>query len=102
MHRQDQSGLVPGDHSLRHQGIQTLTLSSPPTLDEPPLARTRPAYFPACGWLTCAVQARAALVVGAEHPGPLIIESMDSTVLVPPDWRASVNERGFIIMEPTA
>ena len=30
--------------------------------------------------------------------GPFIVEEMDCTVVVPPGWRAALDERGFILM----
>ena len=35
---------------------------------------------------------------GAARPGPLIVEEMDCTVVVPPGWSAALDERGFILM----
>ncbi len=35
---------------------------------------------------------------GAGRPGPLIVEEMDCTVVVPPGWSAALDERGFILM----
>ena len=32
------------------------------------------------------------------RPGPLIVEEMDCTVVVPPGWRAALDERGCILM----
>ena len=34
----------------------------------------------------------------AGRPGPLIVEEMDCTVVVPPGWIAALDERGFILM----
>ena len=35
---------------------------------------------------------------GAARPGPLIVEEMDCTVVVPPGWSAALDERGLILM----
>ena len=35
---------------------------------------------------------------GAGPAGPFIVEEMDCTVVVPPGWRAALDERGFILM----
>ena len=35
---------------------------------------------------------------GSGRPGPFIVEEMDCTVVVPPDWSAALDERGFILM----
>lgn len=44
------------------------------------------------------VYARSALVAGTEVSGPAIIEQMDTTTLVPPQWRARVVSSGSIIL----
>ena len=36
--------------------------------------------------------------IGTARPGPLIVEEMDCTVVVPPGWSATLDERGFIVM----
>lgn len=49
----------------------------------------RPAYFgPIHGWLPAAILPRAGL---CEEPreGPLVVEEYDTTIVVPPGWRAS-------------
>jgi N-methylhydantoinase A/oxoprolinase/acetone carboxylase beta subunit len=38
-------------------------------------------------------------VAGQAIQGPAIIESMDSTSLVPPGWTATADAKGYIIME---
>ena len=38
---------------------------------------------------------------GSARPGPFIVEEMDCTVVVPPGWSASLDERGFILMART-
>jgi N-methylhydantoinase A/oxoprolinase/acetone carboxylase beta subunit len=30
--------------------------------------------------------------------GPAVIESLESTILVPPGWRARMDEDGFVVM----
>ena len=62
----------------------------------PPPARN--AYFgAAAGWLETPVVARADLET--EHQGPCIVEEYDTTCLVPPGARASLDGRGNIIVE---
>jgi N-methylhydantoinase A len=60
---------------------------------------TREASFKETGLVRCEVLGREALEPGLERPGPAIIESMDSTVVVPPGWRCRSDERGLIILE---
>jgi N-methylhydantoinase A len=39
---------------------------------------------------------RDGLMPGAQLTGPVIIEAMDSTTVVPPGWQARVDELGYI------
>ena len=32
--------------------------------------------------------------------GPLLVDEYDSTIVVPPDWRVQLDERGNLILEP--
>ena len=43
----------------------------------------------------------AAHAVNTGRAGPLIVEEMDCTVVVPPGWWAALDERGFILMTRT-
>ena len=43
----------------------------------------------------------AARAVNTGRAGPLIVEEMDCTVVVPPGWWAALDERGFILMTRT-
>jgi N-methylhydantoinase A len=64
-------------------------------------ARTgsREVYFgEAGGFLDAAIYDRLALPAGATFDGPAIVEQMDSTVVVPPGWRAAVDDYGNIVM----
>ena len=36
--------------------------------------------------------------IAGATPGPFIVEEMDCTVVVPPGWSATLDERGFILM----
>ena len=35
---------------------------------------------------------------GLEVAGPAVIESLESTILVPPGWQAKMNEDGFVLL----
>ncbi|MFN8593516.1 MAG: hydantoinase/oxoprolinase family protein [Thermomicrobiales bacterium] len=64
-------------------------------------ARTgeRPVYFgESGGFHDASVYDRAKLPAGARFDGPAIVEQMDSTVVVPPDWRAEVDDYGNIVL----
>jgi N-methylhydantoinase A len=62
-------------------------------------AASREAYFKETGPVRCDVIPREALGPGARRAGPLIIEAMDATVVVPPGWHVSADARGFISLE---
>ncbi len=59
----------------------------------------RRVYFgPSNGWMDTPVVDRSALD-GSAGNGPLIIEEYDSTTVVPPGWRVSVDGWSNIILE---
>jgi N-methylhydantoinase A len=64
-----------------------------------PAAGTREAYFKETGLVRCEVLVRDGLRPGFERPGPLIIEAMDTTIVVPPGWRCRADARGFLTLE---
>jgi len=35
---------------------------------------------------------------GSVAPGPAVIESLESTILVPPGWQAAMNPDGFVVL----
>jgi N-methylhydantoinase A len=67
-----------------------------PTEEEKANRRQREAWFARAGATTIDVLARAGLAVGTSLQGPVVIESMDSTTVVPPDWIARIDTAGFI------
>jgi N-methylhydantoinase A len=71
------------------------------TLAQPPAAaatrcRMREVWFPEIGSAPCPVHWRDGLAAGETLAGPAIIEAMDSTIVVPPGWIASVDGQGYI------
>jgi N-methylhydantoinase A/oxoprolinase/acetone carboxylase beta subunit len=42
---------------------------------------------------------RDGLPPGFERPGPLIIEAMDTTIVVPPGWRCRADARRSLTLE---
>ena len=62
-------------------------------------AATRAAYFKETGVVRCEVLDREGLAPGTDRPGPLIVESPDTTVVVPPGWRLRVEAGGLIALE---
>jgi N-methylhydantoinase A len=62
---------------------------------------TRKAYFPeARGYVDTPVYDRYALTPGAAFAGPVIIEERESTTVVGPGARASVDSRLTLILDP--
>ena len=62
---------------------------------------TREVWFRQTGAIAAAVYDRRRMPAGLVAPGPAIIESLESTILVPPDWQARMDEDGFVVLTPT-
>ena len=60
--------------------------------------RQRDVWFPGHGFVATPVHWRLGLIPGANLAGPAIIEALDSTTVVPPDWVARIDEFGCIRM----
>ncbi|MDN5925647.1 MAG: hydantoinase B/oxoprolinase family protein [Hyphomicrobiales bacterium] len=59
---------------------------------------SRRAYFgPAFGWHDAPIRDRAS-ISGQGMQGPAIIEELDTTIVVPPDCRASVDDHGNLVV----
>ena len=58
----------------------------------------RPLWFRATGEAEADVFDRARMPAGLAATGPAVIESLESTILVPPGWGARMDEDGFIVM----
>jgi N-methylhydantoinase A/oxoprolinase/acetone carboxylase beta subunit len=56
----------------------------------------RDVYFPETGFVSTDIVRRRHLAPGDTRSGPLIVESMDSTVVVPPGWELSVAATGIL------
>ncbi len=61
-----------------------------------PLEDERAAWFPEAGFVPTPVRDRAALARGEAIPGPLIVEEVDTTVVVPPGWIVQGEARGTL------
>jgi N-methylhydantoinase A len=72
---------------------------SPTTLGAAPAPRSREAYFRETGVVRCEVVARDVVTPGWTCRGPLIVESPDTTVVVPPGWCLRVEAGGLIALE---
>lgn len=62
------------------------------------LKSVRPVHFSGSGWVQTQVFGRACLPVGAFLEGPAIVEGRESTVVVPPEWKSSVDRYGNLIL----
>ncbi len=63
-----------------------------------PLKGHRSAWFRGHGEVAAAVYARARMPAGLEIAGPAIVESLESTILVPLAWQARMNDDGFVLL----
>lgn len=98
------------DEAVQLVNIRVAAVGKIGGLDFSPAARSTPpaetpvsrgVYFKETGLRSCEILAREALPPGAEHEGPVVIEAMDTTIVVPPGWRCRVDTLGFIILETT-
>jgi N-methylhydantoinase A len=58
----------------------------------------RTVWFDAATAVTAALYERDKLHVGATLVGPAIVEQFDATTVIPPDWRAAVDNYGNLIL----
>jgi N-methylhydantoinase A len=56
----------------------------------------RQVWFPGPGFVSTPVVRREALGAGTERAGSLVVEEMDSTIVVPPHWRLAVTAGGIL------
>ena len=64
-----------------------------------PTPAARQAYFRETGTVLCDVLAREAVKPGMTRTGPVIVESADTTVVVPPGWRLIAEAGGLLALE---
>ena len=67
-----------------------------------PLTAKRPVWFPGAGRVGCVIYQRDAITEADRIEGPAVIEAIDTTIVIPPLWRARANDDGHIIMEAHA
>ncbi len=58
----------------------------------------RPLWFRETGAVDAVIYDRRRMPAGLALTGPAVIESLESTILVPPGWVATMNEDGFVLM----
>ena len=60
---------------------------------------TRDVWFDKAGKLSTPVYERELLSDGTKLTGPAVLESMDSTIIIPPNWEGAMNKEGFILLK---
>ena len=63
-----------------------------------PIKSRRQVWFRETGMVDAAIYDRKRMCVGVEVSGPTVIESIESTILVPPNWQARMDEDGFVVL----
>src|SRR5215475_5784123 len=58
----------------------------------------RQLWFRETGVIDATIYDRRRMAAGLEVAGPVVIESLESTILVPPGWRAKMNADGFVLL----
>ena len=58
----------------------------------------RQVWFRATGMVDAKIYHRARMAAGRVAKGPAVIESLESTILVPPDWQAKMTDDGFVVL----
>jgi N-methylhydantoinase A len=58
----------------------------------------RQLWFDENGAVDTPIYDRRRMPLGLEVVGPAVIESLESTILVPPRWKANINEYGFVLL----
>jgi N-methylhydantoinase A len=100
-------------HDNRTEPVQLVSVRVSAIGAIPPLAirdRTAPVgtdavkserelWFRDTGAVRAKVFDRARMPAGLGVQGPAVIESLESTILVPPGWQAKMNEDGFVAMK---
>jgi len=59
-------------------------------------------WFRETGPSTPRIYDRRRMPAGLALAGPVVIESLESTILVPPRWHARMNEDGFVLLQHDA
>jgi N-methylhydantoinase A len=99
-------------HDNRGEPVQIVSVrlaaigATPPLLirDQVAPSRTdavksnRHVWFRETGTIEAAIYDRRRMPAGLAAPGPVVIESLESTILVPPGWQAKMNDDGFVLL----
>jgi N-methylhydantoinase A len=103
-------------HANRDEPVQIVAVrlaaigAIPPLVvrDQPAPAGTdavkakRRLWFRETGVVDAAIYDRRRMPAGLALAGPVVIESLESTILVPPGWHARMNEDGFVLLQRNA
>ena len=63
-----------------------------------PIKAKRQIWFRQSGVIDAAIYDRKRMPAGLTLAGPVVIESLESTILVPPGWQARMDEHGFVLL----
>jgi len=63
-----------------------------------PVKAKRQVWFGETGLIEAAIYDRKRMAAGVKLAGPVAIESLESTILVPPGWQAVMDEHGFVLL----
>jgi len=99
-------------HDNRGEPVQIVSVrlaaigTTPPLLirDQVAASRTdaikskRQVWFRETGTVETAIYDRRRMPAGLAAAGPAVIESLESTILVPPGWQAKMNDDGFVLL----
>jgi N-methylhydantoinase A len=79
--------------------IPPLTIRDRPSPSATDAAKAkRPLWFRDSGAVEATIYDRKRLPAEWRGAGPLVIESVESTILVPPGWQAKMNQDGFVLL----
>ncbi|HZT46738.1 MAG TPA: hydantoinase/oxoprolinase family protein [Hyphomicrobiaceae bacterium] len=78
--------------------IPTLAIRDRPAAGGEAIKGRRPVWFRGSGEAGATVYDRARMAAGLVVPGPAVIESLESTILVPPGWQAAMDGDGFVAL----
>ena len=79
--------------------IPPLTIRQQPAAADTRSAKpSREVWFRSTGTIAAEVHDRARMAEGALVYGPAVVESLESTILIPPGWQARMDSDGFILM----
>jgi N-methylhydantoinase A len=82
--------------------IPALTIrDSPAAAGTDAMKSRRRVWFRDTGAVDATIYERGRMPAGLRIPGPAVIESLESTILVPPGWQAKMDDDGFVLLTRT-